>query len=623
MTTHRRRSLGFLIVAVVPAIALGVWLTQRTSTPKPTETSPEDPTQQLFPIPPFSESFHLGTQPDVGYVGIATCKECHSTQHESYLHTAHSKALSEPDPKTEPPDGAFEHLASGRSYRVYRRDNRLHHEELLRTPEGMEVGRLDFPVRYLVGSGNFSRTYLVEVDGFLSESPITWYAQKKRWTMSPGYDAAVHRGFQRQVAVDCLVCHAGQVQQKAGTSEAVILSEQRIGCENCHGPGARHVDRHRNGKHPPGTDDPTIVNPRKLPRSRLEAICAVCHQQGATSVYVRGRNVNDFRPGMPLTDYRIDYQFNVASDRMAVVGHFEQLRQSACYQKSSDMSCLTCHDPHLRQKPKDPASFYREKCLKCHTVEACTLELGQRLKKEPTDNCNACHAPRGDTDIPHIAFTHHRIGRHSSQPKPVPGNLGDLVAIEDNPRLTEIDRKRNLGLAYFQMAFKAPDRDQAFASGKRARDLLEDVYQAGLRDAWILRSLALIHRQESNPSLARLYAQELLDGNDPPMEAQVDALKILTEGHLANNEIEQGIVLLMKLTRLRRTADDWRFLGTCYLETNQINRALEAFEKALGIDPFDHRTHTVVAEAHRRRGDVPRAREHDQKAQWLAQRAKS
>jgi predicted CXXCH cytochrome family protein len=326
---------------------------------------------------------------------------------------------------------------------------------------------------------------------------------------------------------------------------------------------------------------------------------------------------------MPLTDYRIDYQFNSPSDQMTVVGHFEQLRQSACYQKSSDMSCVTCHDPHVRQKPKDLTTFYRDKCLKCHTVEACVLELGQRLKKDPTDNCKACHMPRGGTEIPHVAFTHHRIGRHSSHPQPVPGNLGDLVAIEDNPRLTEIDRKRSLGLAYVQAAFRAPDRDRAFACGKRARDLLESVYQAGLRDETTLRNLVLIHRQEANPPLARRYAQELLDTKDPSMDAQVDALRILIEAHLADHEVEQALVLLKKLTRLRRTAEDWGRLGTCYLETNQIDRALEAFEKALGIDPFDHRIHVGVAEAYRRRGDFPRAREHDQKAQWLAQRAKS
>ena len=51
-----------------------------------------------------------------------------------------------------------------------------------------------------------------------------------------------------------------------------------------------------------------------------------------------------------------------------------QLRQSACYQRSERMTCLTCHDPHAREKPKDPAAFYRQKCLSCHGVAACGLD---------------------------------------------------------------------------------------------------------------------------------------------------------------------------------------------------------------------------------------------------------
>ncbi len=64
---------------------------------------------------------------------------------------------------------------SGRAYRVYREGGQLHHEELLRSLEGQEIARVDLPVRYLIGSGHFSRSYFVEVDGFLKESPITWY----------------------------------------------------------------------------------------------------------------------------------------------------------------------------------------------------------------------------------------------------------------------------------------------------------------------------------------------------------------------------------------------------------------------------------------------------------------
>ena len=170
----------WLLVAGILAAVVVAW-SNREPTRRP---RPEDP----FPLPPYSESRYLNTGSDAHYIGTAACAGCHSRNHQSFLLTEHSRSLAEVDPTTEPPDGSFDHTLSGRSYRVVRRDNQLRHEEILRTAAGKEVTRVEVPVRYRIGSGHFTRTYLVELDGFLHESPITWYASKKQWDMSPGYD---------------------------------------------------------------------------------------------------------------------------------------------------------------------------------------------------------------------------------------------------------------------------------------------------------------------------------------------------------------------------------------------------------------------------------------------------
>ena len=46
----------------------------------------------------------------------------------------------------------------------------------------------EHPLRWVVGSGHHSLTYAAEADGFLVESPATWYAGRRRWDVSPGYD---------------------------------------------------------------------------------------------------------------------------------------------------------------------------------------------------------------------------------------------------------------------------------------------------------------------------------------------------------------------------------------------------------------------------------------------------
>ena len=515
----------------------------------------------MFPLPPTSETGFLNTGPDAHYIGVSACAGCHPDKHQSYLLTAHSQALADLDPSAEPPDGAFEHRPSGRSYRVYRQDGQLRHEEVLRTPDGKEMARIDLPMRYRIGSGSFTRTYLVEIDGFLHQSPITWYAQKNKWAMSPGYDQEQHPGFERSAGVVCLVCHSGRAEAVGASFHRIFLHEKAIGCESCHGPGSLHQEWQRRKKHVAGTKDPTIVHPDRLSRSLQEAICAVCHPSGSATVRVRGRGLTDFRPGMPLTDYRTDYSLDTGSAQMTVVGHMEQLQRSACYQKRADLTCFTCHDPHLRHKPKDPSAFYRQKCLNCHTAEACGLGQAQQLKQDATDNCVACHMPRGDTELPHIAFTHHRIGRHG-QPPPAGGPVPELVPCGDVSHLPPLDRQRNLGMAYLLAAQNPANAEHSVIFWQRARDLLEAVHAAGLRDAEMAAALVEIWR-DADRARARVYAREVVEAKDAPAEARVRALYFLGVWANQDRKFKDAVAPLEEAVLLRRYAEDWRICSAC------------------------------------------------------------
>jgi hypothetical protein len=577
------------------------------------------PEEQAFPLPPYSKSTFLNTKSDARFVGVDGCKECHNSNYLSYLHTTHSRALSDLNPSAEPADGVFEHKASGRSYRIYRQGGQMRHEEILRTAEGKEVARVDLPVRYLIGSGNFCRSYLVEVDGFLHESPITWYTSKKNWDMSPGYDFPEHHSFERPIRLSCLACHAGRAESTGGAVNRLTIHEQAIGCESCHGPGSLHVEFHRSGKRLAEADDATIVNPAKLPRARLEAICAVCHLNGVASVLVCGRQVGDFRPGMPLTDYRVDYHFDAGNEQMTVVGHIEQLRRSACYQKSPDLSCITCHDPHAREKPRDVAAFYRQKCLSCHQTQSCSLPPAERLKKDAADNCMKCHMPRGDTDIPHIAFTHHRIGRHPARRAPETGALPQLQPIEEPGMLSDLDKQRSMGLAYLYLTGSADHPEWAEAYGSRARKLLEAVYNAKLRDAAVVTGLMQLCWNNREYERATALAEEALALRDVKPEEQASALNVLADAHMRKHDHAAAAALLERLVKLERRADEWRMLGDCYLELNLAPKALSAFQQALAIRPTRPDVHDGLARAYRRLGDAARAREHEEKSQWLLQ----
>ncbi len=504
MTYQFLANRGFLWLIAVSAatgISLAVWLTNPrspdTSTPAPNE----------FSIPPYSPTPFLNAGPDVAYIGSAACAGCHAENNNSYLHSAHSRAFADVDPKSEPPDGSFYHELSRRSYRVYRKDGQLRHEEVVRAADGKEIERVDLPVKYLVGSGHFSRTYVVEADGFLHESPITWYASKKKWDLSPGYNLAQHPGFERPIGAGCVNCHVGRVSEQ-GAFNRLSFQEKAIGCENCHGPGSLHQQLHLTKKLAQGEEDLTIVNPRKLSRSLQEAICASCHQSTTAAVLVRGRNADDFRPGRPLSDYWIHYEFKGNNNQMTVVGHIDQLRQSACYKKSGTMTCVSCHDPHRSAEPKDKVAFHREQCLSCHATQACKLELNERITRKG-DNCVACHMPRGKTEIPHIAFTHHRIGIHRATPAVKGAEVPELMAVDEVDSRNLLEQKRNLGLAYAMVLNKsAPNSEFARVLQSHAFDNLEAVYNAGMRDGEPTAVLAEMYWMSKDFARAASYARK-------------------------------------------------------------------------------------------------------------------
>jgi Cytochrome c554 and c-prime len=526
--------------------------------------------------------------------------------------------MAEVDAEHEPPDGTFHSDVSGRSYSIYRKDGELHHEEVLRTAEGTEIARVDLPVRYVVGSGHFARAYVAQVDGFLHESPLAWYASKNAWGMSPGYESRNHGSFERPVMRECLACHAGRVEEKDGAVHRLNIYEQAIGCESCHGPGSRHQELHRSSKLTPGTEDLTIVHPGRLPRPLLESICGACHLGDPATVPLRGREISDFQPGRPLSDFRIHYRFEGSNGPMTLVGHVDQLRQSACYQKSPEMSCLTCHDPHARSQPADRTVFYREKCLSCHDTRPCKLDSAERLKKQANDSCVACHMPRGDTEVPHVAFTHHRIGLHPLKASGNGQGIPDLVPTDDVSHLSAQDQERSLGLAYLKVRRNSPSAPYAAVYRERAREHLEAVYSAGLRDADTVMGLSEIYWRVDRQR-ACAFAREGLQAPVVSSRTRAMALMIIGYSDFQERDDEAATASLEQLVQLRRFADDWRVLGISRLRQNQPETALVALQKALEIRPFRPSIHTAIADVYEQLGQHSLAEDHAKKARWLSE----
>jgi predicted CXXCH cytochrome family protein len=625
-TRRERRARRFVVwvglAVIIGALAWGgVYLWRRPAREREKAT----PTYEL---PPLSTSPYLNIGPDAKYVGVAACAECHPNEDRTYHQTGHSLALCDLDAAAEPADTEFTHAASGRVYKVYRDGARMRHRESMHDERGKAYAVGDFPIRYRVGSGHHTRSYLVEVDGQLIESPVTWYASRHAWDMSPGFDRPNHQGFERAADGSCLFCHVGRTTASRHDYQRLTVVEQPIGCERCHGPGSLHVAEERAARdgQRPAIDGPrlTIVRPDRLTRSLREAVCAQCHLTAETGVMVRGRNMTDFRPGLPLSDFCVNYRLDEPASRMKVVGHVEQLRLSRCYQKSDTLTCTTCHDPHASTRPDLKQARYLRVCASCHSGEGCRLERAERLRRNPDNDCIACHMPRTKTDVPHVAFTHHRIGIHSDSPAEAPARprrLAALVPVDDVSHLSPVDRERNLALAYFSMSGRQPDPQAAEAYRDTARQLMRGVRSRGLRDGEVATALAWLERP-SGPDVALGLAREALE--DPLLhpKLRVNCLYLIGEVGLQTSRLDIALPALQELTGLRLLSQDWLLLAACRMQGGDLPGSLRALERAAAISPFRSEVRYAMARVHARLGNAEAARREQGIADRLAAQAK-
>ncbi|MFI5456371.1 MAG: cytochrome c3 family protein, partial [Isosphaerales bacterium] len=399
----RRRRL-LLLTVVLSVVGAGALILRW-------RTSAKQDVQRLGVRPPYRN-----TQPGVNYVGDAACIRCHAGIAETFRLHPMGRSLSpiaDAQSLGAGPDGSrpqFE--AQGLLYSVEHQGARVFHREARQDASGRLIAQNQAEVQYVIGSGRQGFSYLIERDGFLFESPITWYAKDRRWGLSPGYETRNHH-FERPILAECLFCHANRAERVSSAINRYrtpIFQGHSIGCERCHGPGDLHVRR------PTVVDgrDLTIVNPADLEPSVRDAVCEQCHLIGPRRVSRVGTRSEDYRPGLPF--YRFWSVFvpsgNARDNRFA--GQVEQMHDSRCYQASQGrLGCISCHDPHVLPAPEVKAAYFRDRCLECHADQGCRLPAKLRRERNRGDDCIGCHMPRSNSsNNPHVATTNHRIPRH-------------------------------------------------------------------------------------------------------------------------------------------------------------------------------------------------------------------
>lgn len=369
------------------------------------------------------------------YIDDRRCAECHGELWGSYQKLGMSRSLSPFDASTaieafDDERSEFYHAPSRMHFQMRVRDGRMVVRRYRQRSDGTRINDREQEVDWVIGSGHHVRGYLYgNATGELFEIPIVWYTQEHAWGMAPGYDLAEHQDFDRPITRQCLGCHNAYPARIAGDDSfgtAPLFPRELphgIGCQRCHGPGARHVELAVEADADLAAIRTSIVNPAELRADRRDAICLQCHLQPMsrrTSI-VGCTGVGDyaFAAGDALSEHvlylELDEQTEQA-DRFEINHHAYRLFQSQCFRASGDrLHCLTCHDPHAQVEMDDRAAHYRQRCLTCHARSECLDLQGQ----DADADCVACHMPRRRTqDVVHVVMTDHKIARRSQLAAP-------------------------------------------------------------------------------------------------------------------------------------------------------------------------------------------------------------
>jgi hypothetical protein len=465
-------------------------------------TAPSDDPRLTFPTP------FLNVRPEVRYVGDERCGDCHVEgttypRHPMGRSLAPTADVAGAERYDEASHDPFE--KSGFLFRVERRGGRIVHSATRRLADGRDLYALAREPAFAVGSGTRGRSYLVNQDGYLYESPITWFPQVGHWDISPGY--ATRTLFDRPIKPACLFCHSNPVQPVADTINRyhTPVTAAAIGCERCHGPAELHL-RDRDAGAPLTSPDRTIVNPARLAPALRDAVCEQCHLQGEARVLRRGRAPFDYRPGLPLhLFWSVFVRPPEWTEGLKFVGHVEQMRASACARGSGGkFGCISCHDPHRLPDAGERVAYYRDRCQRCHEDKPCVRSSPARDDPHHLDdrenNCVGCHMPRRpNTDILHTSVVDHRILRRPDRAdrpssKPPPGEMPLVHFHKDLEGAGGPEAERDLGLAIIdtaqQQSLPAWARIEV---GRLAQPLLDEAVRRAPDDVVALegRGLAL------------------------------------------------------------------------------------------------------------------------------------
>ena len=544
------------------------------------------------------------------FSGSESCRECHGEIYDRYSHHPMAHATR---PVSELEATAFSREAEfqrgGREYVVAESTDEsgtnLVHCERVSNSSGDVIYDLKANIDFGIGSGKRGFSFVTNREGLLFQSPLTWYSEGNRWDLSPGYNPASHPGFERRISDGCISCHVGRAavaESGEHRFKTPPFLEFGIGCERCHGPGQSHIDFHTAGLN--SSPDP-IVNPHDLDWSARESVCYQCHLHGARRVLRADRSEYDFRPGDKISDIWIVLRNGTGIDnngQTSAVSQVEQVIASQCFIKSEGrFGCISCHDPHSTPDVSQSVSYFRKKCLECHSTAGheCSMDELERHRENAQDSCVACHMPRlNASDVPHTSQTDHRILKRPIEPASIvsPRASGMTLFLQKDFPVPDAELQRAQGLMLAEASWNGNSRQMASSSSR----LLAPMASPASTDVRVLdaQSGNLFQSGQFDAGLRMARQAEQIDPEDEAI------IELQTIGLSAKGDNEAALKKTEAYLRLNRwNSQILARRVTLLVALQRRDDAMQAAIEALDWNPWLHSIRAQLIEMAVTKGD--------------------
>jgi len=515
---------------------------------------------------------------EASYVGMNTCKTCHSNIYESYMQTGMGQSWDLATRKKSAADfstskalvyDSFKNLY----YKPYWQDDSLYILEYRLLANDTIHKRIE-KVSYIVGSGQHTNSHIININGYLHQAPITFYTQKGKWDLAPGFENGTNTRFDRKIELECITCHNGYPEFVNGSLNKYTQLKSGIDCERCHGPGSLHVADKQAGNiiDTANAIDYTIVNPKKLSTEAQNNLCQRCHLQGV-SVLQDDKTFFDFKPSETLNKTMHVFMpvHSQDEENMIMASHVERMKLSKCFINSGKMSCITCHNPHVSVK-FTPPSQYNTACQKCHaSSNDCKEDI--KVRNPASNNCVSCHMPKNKSiDIPHVAVTDHYIRRKKVE-LPVKSSIAKFIQMKCYNDEKPSYRVRAKAFLEFYERYET----QTFLLDSAIQYLKKADTKKGIDDD-LLRTYYLYKKFDKVIELSK--SSEI--SNIP----QSWTCYRIGESFHALKQLEKSVPYYERAVMLKPLYLDFQNkLGEAYLDINQIEKAKKVFQFIVNENP--------------------------------------